>query len=460
MKKIDNHILLFIEKIHLCKGKHCLLHILGLTIFATSCSVSKQLGKQAQLLLLQDSTISKGHIGISIYEPATEKYWYNYNASQYFLPASNTKLFSLYAGLKYLGDSLVAARYVQVEDTIYIKPSGDPTFMHPDFAAQPLLQLLQGKEKNIAINYSGNIPALGAGWAWDDFDQDYVAERAMLPMYGNLVWISKQSLQTNGYNSSILKEALKPIGQQNLYIQPAYFSNKITFDTAAIYQRKKEENVFFIKDSSFNTIPFISNDGNTQVAILKQLLGKNVTIREPNLQPYQTLKSRPVHELFKPMMYNSDNFFAEQTLLMASNEHLGFMSTEAMVDTLLKLNFKDIPQRPTWVDGSGLSRYNLFTPQSFVYILLKMKDDVGLDKLKAILPTGGTGTLNSYYLADSSFIFAKTGTLTGTVALSGFLITQKNKLLIFSILTNSFKGRPTAVRKAIEKFISGIREKY
>ncbi|MEO6539669.1 MAG: hypothetical protein ABIN74_01715, partial [Ferruginibacter sp.] len=68
-----------------------------------SCSVSKQISKQAQTILLNDTAIRSGHIGISIYEPATSKYWYNHDATNYFIPASNTKLFSLYAGMKYLG---------------------------------------------------------------------------------------------------------------------------------------------------------------------------------------------------------------------------------------------------------------------------------------------------------------------------------------------------------------------
>ena len=159
-------------------------------------------------------------------------------------------------------------------------------------------------------------------------------------------------------------------------------------------------------------------------------------------------------------MHNSDNFFAEQTLLMASNEHLGYMNDGAMIDTLLNNDLKDIPQKPKWVDGSGLSRYNLFTPQSFVYILNKLKNEFGLERLKIILPTGGEGTLKNYYVADSSFIFAKTGTLSNHVAFSGFLITKKNKLLIFSVLNNHFIGRATAVRRAVEKFLKGIREKY
>ena len=159
-------------------------------------------------------------------------------------------------------------------------------------------------------------------------------------------------------------------------------------------------------------------------------------------------------------MHRSDNFFAEQTLLMASNEHLGYMSDEKIIDTILSNDLKDVPQRPKWVDGSGLSRYNLFTPQSFVYILNKMKNEFGLERMKVILPTGGEGTLSSYYKKDAGFIYAKTGTLSNNCAISGYLITNKGKLLIFSILSNNYITGATPIRKAAERFLQGIREKY
>ena len=123
--------------------------------------------------------------------------------------------------------------------------------------------------------------------------------------------------------------------------------------------------------------------------------------------------SQPTDSLLKPMMHRSDNFFAEQSLLMVSNEVLGMMSDAKIIDTLLKTDLKDLPQSPRWVDGSGLSRYNLFTPQSFVAILEKMKKEFGMERLKEIFPAGNDGTLRNYYVSDSAFIWAKTGTLFG-----------------------------------------------
>ncbi len=435
-----------------------------LVVLFSACSVAKKINRQADVILLKDSVISSGYIGISIYEPAADKYWYNLNATKYFTPASNTKLFSLYAGLKYLGDSLIAARYWTHDNNLFILPAGDPTFLHPDFNKQPLLDLINATRDTIFISLKDTIASYGQGWAWDDFDQGYVAERSMLPVLGNQLWLSPKPVLPKNILWNGLPDTKHSIAAQSLYIQPAYFTKDIWYQKNSLYARKQNENKFSIDSiTGLTNIPFISNNGITQLEILGDITQNPIKSFTSDLKPYKeykVLKSQPTDSMLTPMMHNSDNFFAEQTLLMASNEHIGFMNDAAIIDTLLKKDLIDIPQKPSWVDGSGLSRYNLFTPQSFVYLLNKMKIEFGLERLKTILPTGGTGTLKKYYVTDSSFIYAKTGSLSGCIALSGYLITRKNKLLIFSVLTNNFKGRATAVRRAVEKFISGVRRDY
>ena len=139
---------------------------------------------------------------------------------------------------------------------------------------------------------------------------------------------------------------------------------------------------------------------------------------------------------------------------------MNVMSDEKIIDTLLKTDFKNLPQKPRWADGSGLSRYNLFSPRDFVFILNKMKNEFGMERLKNILPTGNKGTLTNYYVSESGYIFAKTGSLSGVIALSGFLYTKKNKLLIFSVLVNNHNSTGTRVRRTVEKFIEEIRDRY
>lgn len=480
--------------------------------FFSSCSVSKQIGKQATTILLNDTAISTGHIGISIYEPASGKYWYNYNATKYFIPASNTKLFTLYAGMKYLGDSLVGLRYTlsgTLEDKnrlFAIQPTGDPTLLHPDFKRQPIMDLIvkySKQYKNISLlDTIWKDRAWGNGWAWNDYEYDYMVERSSFPIYGNVIDIKLNEIKDRKLND--LSEEKRRTWVSLFKTQSSFFDSVIN-DNVHIGWDMNGQNInnflepklrikikrsisdnYFSFDSSRvefkrSSIPFVTNGNETVSGIISDSVKTNFFTLFPNynlsdsayivlsadghprtvfLKNWKTIHSQPSDSLFKPMMHRSDNFFAEQTLLMASNEHLGYMSDEKIIDTLLKTDLKDVPQKPKWVDGSGLSRYNLFTPQSFVYILNKTKNEFGWNRVKNILPTGGKGTLSSFFKKDSSFIYAKTGTLSNNCALSGYLITKKGKLLIFSVLANNYITGATPVRRAVEKFLLAIREKY
>ena len=74
---------------------------ISISFLLLACSPSKQIAKSARENVLRDASLQTAHVGISIYEPATGKYWYNYEGDKYFVPASNTKLPTCYAAMKY-----------------------------------------------------------------------------------------------------------------------------------------------------------------------------------------------------------------------------------------------------------------------------------------------------------------------------------------------------------------------
>jgi len=467
MKSCDNN--------RFCISKKLLIINYALLIIFSSCSVSHQLSKSADKILLQDSVISTGHIGISIYEPSTNKYWYNYNATKYFIPASNTKLFTCYAGMKYLGDSLVGLKYIEDGNQILIKGAADPTFLHPDFKKQPVYDFLKANSNifywDKLLDDRNHFSAWGKGWAWDDYQEEFMAERSEFPIYGNCVRFYLQDDSISVTPHIFYKTGLNEV--KNFIRNNQYSIPHISISDIKVF-RLFQSNKYYTSISYGNNfqsqnIPFTEKlDSGKHIPIfiqllrdtLKSVLDFSVLIGNGHGFSVKSIHSQPTDSLLRPMMHRSDNFFAEQTLLMVSNEYLGYMNDEAIIDTLLKTDFKDVPQKPKWVDGSGLSRYNLFSPEDFVYILNKMKNEFGLKRLQVILPTGGEGTLKNYYLKDSGFIYAKTGSLSNNNSLSGYLITKKNKLLIFSILLNNFQGDDAVVKNAIQQFIEAIREKY
>ena len=423
-----------------------------------SCNIHRDIAKRANQFLITDSIAQYAHIGISIYEPATGKYWYEHNPEKYFVPASNTKLFTLYAGLEYLKDSIPAFKVLYLHDTAFIMPTGDPTFLNPEFPQQKPFQYLKAITLPLVfINSNWKEEALGYGWSWDDFESDDMIERNSFPIYNNVIRFSKSGYEKGRSPSQGL--SISPETNWEISIDTTPDNKEFTI------HRHRTDNIYNINLGSGNRkllkIPFVTRGLKSALGLLTDTLHKMVSL-SGSAPPgnYTVINSRPADSLFTTMMHRSDNFFAEQTLLMVSNEKLGYMNDVQIINYLITHDLTDIPQKPSWKDGSGLSRYNLFCPRDFVYILKKLETHFGFDRIKHILATGGTGTLASLYKKDSGYIYAKTGTLSNNVALSGYLITKQHKFLVFSILVNHFVSSAPPIRKAIESFLSGIRQHY
>src|SRR5580693_4010482 len=164
-------------------------------ILIQSCSSSHYIAQSATQQILKQQTLESAHIGISIYDATSNSFLYNYQGDKFFIPASNTKLFSLYAGMKFLDDSLIGIRYIQRDNDILVLPSGDPTLLHPDFPNQPVIDFLKKRKGDIYITDANwQDEGLGAGWSWDDYNDDYSPERSSLPVYGNIIrWVQENS---------------------------------------------------------------------------------------------------------------------------------------------------------------------------------------------------------------------------------------------------------------------------
>ncbi|MGN6419074.1 MAG: D-alanyl-D-alanine carboxypeptidase/D-alanyl-D-alanine endopeptidase [Pseudobacter sp.] len=456
--------------------KVCSWSSLVIILLASACTTSRIPGNNSrpdyvQEHLLNDSTLQQAQVGVAVYDPSTGKFLHNYQGNKYFTPASNVKLFSCYAAMKYLGDSLTGIQYFENDTAIFLIPTGDPTLLHPDYRNQPVIRFLQQSKKPLYINKPiWKSEAWGRGWSWDDYNDDYMVERSPLPVYGNVVeWVQE-------YNQPVVRDANGFLPSPSLYSNPEVnWKVRFTADTAATFnvQRALSENIFHVTQSSqakaTQHVPFVTGGLQAALELLPDTVGKeigetsNATLRKfyragLQLISLGNIASQPLDSLLKPMMYRSDNFFADQCLQMVSYQLLQEFNERKLIDTLLQTDLKDLPHPPSWADGSGLSRFNLFTPEDFVAILQKMEKEFGMERLKGILATGGKGTLKNYYNADSGYVYAKTGTLSGVVALSGFLITQQNKKLIFSVLVNNHNGNPVTIRRKVEAFLTEIRK--
>lgn len=393
------------------------------------------------------------HMGFMLYDPATKKTLIEYKSSHYFIPASNTKIFTLYTGLQLLGDSVPAIKYKISGDSLCFWGMGDPSFLYKNVFQNNRIFSFLGESKHQLFFSSSNFQTdrFGAGWSWDDYNYDYSSERSSFPIHGNFMTVME-------------------VDSAKLLVTPSYFSNLAVTGP----KRKKEGEI--IRDVGSNQFTFFPGaekmkdtinipfqiDDELIIELLADTLDKTITkINNPIPKDALLLRSIPSDSLYRVMMQDSDNFIAEQVLLMSAALLSDTLKPEIAIDHMQKYFLEDLPDKVVWVDGSGLSRFNLFTPRSIVKLWEKIDQQVPRERLFKLLAVGGkSGTLTKSYKAEVPYIYGKTGTLSNNHSLSGFIVTKKGKTLIFSCMSANYVKPTSEVRKKMELILATIRDRY
>ncbi|HTR81544.1 MAG TPA: D-alanyl-D-alanine carboxypeptidase/D-alanyl-D-alanine-endopeptidase, partial [Bacteroidota bacterium] len=104
------------------------------------------------------------------------------------------------------------------------------------------------------------------------------------------------------------------------------------------------------------------------------------------------------------------------------------------------------------VDGSGVSHYDLVTPETFIQLLRAIYMQKGLfDLYYRSLPIAGVDGLLASRMKNSpaqNDLRAKTGTIRGVSALSGYVRTADGELLAFSMMMQNYIGSGEPYRRA------------
>lgn len=430
--------------------------ILLLACFSLQCAprlfVSYSGDAKFRKIIAESGFLEDQFSGMMLYDPTSNKSIFELRSNRYFTPASNTKILTLYAALSYLGDSLPALAYAEDEDYIYVKGMADPTLLHPDFEQyQKHFSFLSDTSKSIRyIDPDFKDVRFGAGWSWDDYADGYQVEKTPMPLYGNRVSVT----MVNG----------------QLITQPSYYRQFFEANTSLPRTVFRDEcsNAFSYNPTKLeereNSIPYIySNFEHSK--LLSDAWDRDVKpyySQVPDNLVFSIVYQTPIDTALRKMMHPSDNFMAEQLLLSASQVKLGYMNTDSIIAFAQKDILKDTPDRLQWYDGSGLSRYNMFSPGSVVYVLNDIMAKVGTMGVQDIFAKGGvSGTIQNWYKGETEpYVFAKTGTLKNLHCLSGFVKTKSGKMLIFSMLNGNYVGSSSNSKKKMQTILEYIQDHY
>jgi len=428
----------------------CTLMFFSGCIATQSFNGSRKLGRE-----LTRSEIFPAHFtGLIVKNLNQNKILFSYHAKKLFTPASNTKLFTFRLADKLLPDSLPSIKFCVQDDTLHFSGMADPTLLHPDFAYQPSVELLRKSDYPIAY-YPAQYESerFGSGWAWDDFPHYFQPEKSALPLYGNCLWVMKDSTDIN-------------IG-----IIPKYWrclvSIEQSHDTGFKISREESNNHFTIRYDTLpgeidRCIPFRSSD-TLMIEMLSDTLHKNIYLNQKSDVCHDAgiLYSSPADSVYRKLLVDSDNFLAEQLLLSISALLFDTLSTEKSIHHALANEIIPIQDSLQWVDGSGLSRYNAMSPASILALLEEIYHNAPWNRIKALFPAGGQqGTLKNFLPSDKPFVYAKSGSMTGVYNLSGYLVTDKGHILAFSFMNNHIKHSFKELKAEMEKVLITLKEYY
>lgn len=434
------------------QGRYFFLCILIIPLIACRSGAKLMDSKTGLASLVSSSAVFNNHFtGFALYDPGANTFIFQSASEKLYTPASNTKIITLYASLVNLPGLLPSYKFIENEDKILIKGIGDPSFLHPLWQQHAGLEKLINTSKQLfLVNDQYTDMPQGAGWAWDDYQEDYQADITDFPLYGNLCFFRFDSV-ANSF------QVIPPSFQNHWYWNIKESKDRLV-------SRGISNNEFYInKDLRQDYyIPFRA-DPKTIVSLLSDTLKKQIfSISEAELinSSWQVQAGIQADSVYAQMMKISDNFIAEQLICMVGSMKYDTCHTGLTLKKLKKELFDSLPAFQ-WYDGSGLSRYNLISPNHLVYILKEIYKLKGKEWIKKIFPAGGvSGTIRNNYKAETPYVFAKTGSLMNNHSLSGYVQTAKGRWLIFSFMHSNYTGSAAPIRNEMQKVLEFVRDMY
>ena len=395
-------------------------------IFFSSGLFSQISSKKIENWISKNNDLDGSIVSIALKRIDKEKKVVGSGIDTYMTPASNVKI-STILGSIYYGDTIPIINYKVLNDTLKISPTGYPLLSHPKYRDEDLEKFIKEFKHIVYHNPKIDLNKYGPGWAWDDYNSYYQAERSEMPIYGNVVQIIKNS---NG----------------EIEVTPNIYKIIFDFEQKNKILRSEKENKFFINPSLIkfgDTIysPFITSRKNT-ISLLENSLGNKVEFKKEELKDYNTLNTTQSNKIYSAILKDSDNLISES---IAANISLRLNDTIS-VDKGVRL-IQNISKQIELFDGSGLSRYNLVTPKSVITSLHDIYNLIGFDRIKKIFPE------NYIIQNEKDFVWGKTGTLKNNHNYSGYIITDKKRRYIFSIMINHFTSDISKIKDAIVDFL-------
>ncbi len=412
---------------------------------------------------LSESQINKSSVSISVKDVETGKTIYELNSRKPVQPASTLKIITTTAAVNELGNDyeFKTQLYKTSENELILKLGADPFLESGDlkklFSAAKSKNIISPKKIYIDDTIVDNIE-WGEGWQWDDDLNPLMPKFGAYNIDRNLLKITIDPTK---------KGAPAEIKLNTFY--PLTFMNLVTTGN--------ENNVKISRNCNISP-DILTLEGTVEKQIQEEIpishlkryfrLRLEDAIRHAKIDYYGTFTDKklpekniylvetithPIEDAINEIMLNSNNMIAETIFKIAGGKYSkstgSAQNASEMVLNYCKnknLNTEDIKI----VDGSGVSKNNIITSDFMTdFLVMEYKQSPDYTNMFA---KPGEGTLSNRMLYFKDILKAKTGTLSDISAISGYIKTNKGKILAFNITINDAKSK-TSEKKMLEEYI-------
>jgi D-alanyl-D-alanine carboxypeptidase/D-alanyl-D-alanine-endopeptidase (penicillin-binding protein 4) len=468
------------------------------------------LAQRVEQVIAESPALARSHLGIRVVD-LSGKVVFERNARSWFVPASNTKLYSTSLALTLLGADYRMTTRVTAEAApdadgvihgdIRLVGGGDPAFSGRTYpydkekewadTAPGIEALAERLARRGVKRITGAVVGDDSRYTWDPFPDGWSIDD---PLYEYGAPVSALTFQDNSFRFEVrpgeaagdMAEAYMypDVGQVTLVpsVQtvPPGERVRIRAERAANTSELRVSGTIAAGTKPFSTLMAVADPAlYAAQALTAALQTRGVAAGEPARSRHRIgtddtgeewpqilaeQRSRPLAELVQVVNKVSQNLHAELLLREAGKQGKPFGSREAGLAELKTFLASSVglgQDDVNFEDGSGLSRLTLVTPEATTKLLVFMANSENKEAWLASLPVGGEdGTLSKRFVGalEKSKVRAKTGTLSHVSALGGYLEHPRLGRLAFTILLNNYNTLSAEARRGIDKLVATLLE--
>jgi len=455
-----------------------MFRITFILLLALAPSYSQQTAQRVRSVVAQNNRV---HWGIHAVQLKSGRILASLNADQFFVPASNTKLFSTAMALTALGPDFRFTTRVTasalpdssglLNGNLVLVGGGDPSFSsrrYPydkdkeleDDRLSPLRDLARQLKDRGVRHITGTIIGDGSqyefdlvpsGWSASDGLFEYGAPVSALTYNDNVfgLTLSPSGITLNPpveYFALLNQVAFAPGKPRRIRVERLPGSRTVVLSGNLPPGAKDYTNDLAVDDPAlYAAVAFRQVLREEGIRVDGSADCRHTAPAEPESIELARRGSPPLTELLKVVDKVSQNLHAE-LVLRAAKQRL------SMPDflKLASIDEKDVH----FEDGSGMSRLNLVSPKAVVQLLRFIEKQGQQELFRSFLPVGAEdGTLKNRFNKSpkAKAIQAKTGSLSHVSALGGYAESKRYGTIAFQIVANNYNVPAQEVRTAIDR---------